>query len=743
MIPVLYYLVKVGVCSGILFLYYHLLLRNKIFHQWNRFYLLGAVIISLLLPALQFTIEKTSSDDTGSAIEILQVVQTADQFVADIETTSAPGITAEQWVGYLYLLVCFLLFIILLRSLYTVARIVMSHEVQVVEDVKFVETAVKGTPFSFFQYIFWNKDIDLQTETGRQIFKHELVHVKERHTLDKIFLQIVLIFFWMNPFFWLIRRELRMIHEFIADKKAVGEYGASALASMILTAVYPRHSFTIANHFFQSSIKRRLHMLKKIQNPRLNYLSRILALPFLALIALAFTLKPKNISTSIPETNLEKEFVVVIDAGHGLHDKGAQVEGVLEKDITLKIASLVRSLNKNEKIRIVLTRTGDSYPTLKDRVQFTKDQKADLFISIHVNAAVDASGKHIPDSSGIEMYVSKKEGEQQMASLLLASALLKDIGSIYKVYPSIKKSGVWVLDQSPCASVMVELGYLTNPGDRKFIAITSNQELIAEKILYSIERFASLVQGGSTLNGSMNVDLSNEKEILFSVDTTPEKAEVKPGKIKVNGKPIGAGESAWKGPIYINDKLFKGEHKDIPLAPGDIESTTVLKGEHHVAAYGPEARKGILMIYTKGYRWKGSPQPPEVMAEGYQKPTFSQVEQPARIDQRIWREFLAKNLNFRVGNTNKIPAGKYTMQVKFVVETDGSISNFEPVTRIGYGLEQEVLRIMKFSPKWEPAYQNGKPVRSSHVQPFTFIIKKQENSLKQTFLYFPPINESK
>jgi beta-lactamase regulating signal transducer with metallopeptidase domain len=79
--------------------------------------------------------------------------------------------------------------------------------------------------FHFFNFIFWDEEIDIQTETGQQIFQHELVHVKEKHTLDKLFIQLLLVVFWCNPFFWLIRRELKLIHEFIADKKAVGEYG--------------------------------------------------------------------------------------------------------------------------------------------------------------------------------------------------------------------------------------------------------------------------------------------------------------------------------------------------------------------------------------------------------------------------------------------------------------------------------------------------------------------------------------
>ena len=94
-----------------------------------------------------------------------------------------------------------------------------------------------------------------------------LCRVKEKHSYDKIFMNLVMIFFWINPFFWLIRKELNMIHEFIADKKALEDCDTEAFAAMILQATYPNQQFNLANNFFYSPIKRRLLMLTKNKNP--------------------------------------------------------------------------------------------------------------------------------------------------------------------------------------------------------------------------------------------------------------------------------------------------------------------------------------------------------------------------------------------------------------------------------------------------------------------------------------------
>ena len=192
------------------------------------------------------------------------------------------------------------------------------------KGISFISTDAKGTPFSFFNSIFWNNAIDLHSKQGQQIFNHEIAHVKEKHSYDKIFMNVVLIFFWMNPFFWLMRKELSMIHEFIADKEALEDSDINAFAEMILQTVYPGQQFSLTNNFFHSPLKRRLIMFTKNKNPKVNYVSRLLVLPLAAIIFFAFTLKMKTIDP--PNFYNGKKITVVIDAGHGGEDNGAVAE---------------------------------------------------------------------------------------------------------------------------------------------------------------------------------------------------------------------------------------------------------------------------------------------------------------------------------------------------------------------------------------------------------------------------------
>ena len=298
MIALAYYLLKVMVCSGVLFLYYHLALRNKVFHQWNRFYLLAIVVLSLLVPVLQFHFIHTE-DASSRTIQLLRVVQSADDYMETIYIQNHRSMTTAQWLSIVYTGISAIILAAVVRAFFKIYVIVKRHKVQLVNQIRFVVTQERGTPFSFFRYIFWNEKIDINTPTGQQIFQHELVHVKEAHTFDKLFMQVILILFWCNPFFWLIRKELQLVHEFIADKKAVGACDTAAFATMILQSAYPNQFSSLTNSFFHSPIKRRLLMLTKIQNPRISYASRILALPLMAFVVLAFGFRTKSLEPTL------------------------------------------------------------------------------------------------------------------------------------------------------------------------------------------------------------------------------------------------------------------------------------------------------------------------------------------------------------------------------------------------------------------------------------------------------------
>lgn len=491
MLPFFWYLLKVMICSGILFGYYWFFLRNKIFHQYNRFYLLAAMSLSLILPLLKINFWQPASQQ-NQAIRVLRAVSDGDEYMSNIVITAQKtSWSLEQLYPVIYLLVSFIFLFIMLRTLYLIRTLLKTYPVQRLDEVSFVNTHDDSTPFSFFKYIFWNSSIDIDTTTGRQIFKHEVAHIQEKHTYDKLFVNIVLIFCWCNPFFWLYRKELNMIHEFIADKKAVEDSDTSAFAAMILQAAYPKHRFELTNNFFYSPIKRRLLMLTKIDNPKISYIARLMVLPLAVLIFAAFTFKAKNNE----HLYNGKKITVVIDAGHGGKDAGAKsADGIFEKDLTLALAKKIKELNTNESVDIVLTREDDIYHSPQQKAEITEKRKADLFISIHIGGTAKPDTK-----TGIEVCVAKDEFENAEKSKGLASSLIKAFENNFPLpvtsLPLQREKGIWVVQANNIPSVLIEAGYITNQKDVAYLKTESAKETIAKNVLTAIEKFANAEMG--------------------------------------------------------------------------------------------------------------------------------------------------------------------------------------------------------------------------------------------------------
>ena len=240
----------------------------------------------------------------------------------------------------------------------------------------------------------------------------------------------------------------------------------------------------------------------------------------------------------------ESQFVVVIDPGHGGGDIGTPKRKLRmnEKDIALKVALKLGELfeEKHPEIKVVYTRQTDVYPSLPDRTRIARQAKGNLFISIHVNAAAD-NGAHGPETYvfGITGLAGKSEAEQKrirertmqerenldidgkqidfenavdMETKILCQTqrekhnrysqevahYVQDCimsGLRRSSYRSnahdrgVKRKNIFVLCYSPMPAILVELGYMTNPAEERFMNTTESHELYAQSILKGCEQY--------------------------------------------------------------------------------------------------------------------------------------------------------------------------------------------------------------------------------------------------------------
>ncbi|MGG9963579.1 energy transducer TonB [Ferruginibacter sp. SUN106] len=118
-----------------------------------------------------------------------------------------------------------------------------------------------------------------------------------------------------------------------------------------------------------------------------------------------------------------------------------------------------------------------------------------------------------------------------------------------------------------------------------------------------------------------------------------------------------------------------------------------------------------------------TPPPPADNGDSDDK-IFSRVEQEAAFPGGLdgWKKYLMKNLKADVPEKNGAPAGYYTTVVKFIVSKDGTLTDIKAETKLGYGIEDEVIRVIEKSGKWIPAQQNGRVVNAYRRQPITFAV---------------------
>ena len=277
------YLLKSVILSGIFFGYYTLFLKNTIYHAYNRFYLLASMALSLAIPFFKLSMFSVTEEQAAGAKQLL------------IYLTQLPASPVQEeyiaWEIIVIAVISSLFVSYLVYSVLRIFRLKAMNSKTLMGEFTFIETDLDEAPFSFFSNLFWKKSISIEDECGRKILQHELSHIREKHSWDRLFSQLICSVFWMNPFNWIIQKELQNIHEFIADRDAVGTGEVDAFAKMLLKTYYGNHFLNPSHSFYYSSIKRRIIMLTTSNIPTYSYLRKVAVLPMLAFILALFSIQ--------------------------------------------------------------------------------------------------------------------------------------------------------------------------------------------------------------------------------------------------------------------------------------------------------------------------------------------------------------------------------------------------------------------------------------------------------------------
>ncbi|QIA06366.1 M56 family metallopeptidase [Draconibacterium halophilum] len=271
------------------FLVYWLFLRNETFHVANRWFLVASLCMATILPLIpvqyEVLVEAADGAKTG-AHTIADTFKNIPVFNNTDESTTHFG--WQQAVLLIYLTGAAIFLLRLLTQTFILIHLMIKHRVTSLNGMRVVENQKYGLPFSFFNIVFINPKFHTQDDLP-EILAHEKVHIRENHWFDLLFIELLTVIFWFNPFIWLFERAIKQNHEYLADKGVLAQgHTVGRYQALLVNQLMGMQIIGITNNLNFALSTNRLKMMTKKKTSARRLIRFTWALPALALLLFAF-----------------------------------------------------------------------------------------------------------------------------------------------------------------------------------------------------------------------------------------------------------------------------------------------------------------------------------------------------------------------------------------------------------------------------------------------------------------------
>ena len=311
----LYYLLRASISMALLYGFYKLFLGKYTFHAINRFVLIAIALLTVLLPLFQFNF----IPDLGR----VTISDHSSWDLSDIPVSEFSSMTATQqlfpWRELLFVVFVVGFLIALVRYLigfFQIIGIIRNSHKEKLNDGSTLCLSVKDiAPFSWMNYVvLYGKGVP---EENRTIIQHEQAHIHLKHSFDMLFIDLFTSFFWFNPFSWLLRREIRSVHEYQADAQVLNEgVEIKQYQLLLIRKCVGEQKFALANNFLQRDLHKRIQMMMKKSSERQMKWRYTAALPLLFLVMVALSVPKLN--ASIPDKAIEQSHEKAVKEGESI-----------------------------------------------------------------------------------------------------------------------------------------------------------------------------------------------------------------------------------------------------------------------------------------------------------------------------------------------------------------------------------------------------------------------------------------
>ncbi len=306
---ILKYLVQSTLWLAGLYGFYWLWLRRETFFQLNRVFILVAILFSILAPFVKIPVAApvfALSVVRPSAIEPVAVTLAT----AQITRPEAEVFPWQTLLFSIYAIGASVYFFIFAWRLVRLWQLSRQSPIEKKEGYCLIRISNNNLPvFSFFQWLFWNEDMTLTETERRQIVAHELVHIRQKHSCDVVLLELLTVVFWFNPVLYLFKREMRLVHEFLADQAGVQMTSTTSYARLIHKQILYRTHPYLVQSFHSSYSKLRIAMLQQPHSSRKRF-AKYIAIALAAICVMVVT-APKTTLAQVTSSQKSVGKVVV------------------------------------------------------------------------------------------------------------------------------------------------------------------------------------------------------------------------------------------------------------------------------------------------------------------------------------------------------------------------------------------------------------------------------------------------
>ncbi len=708
----LIYIGKVSLAAGAFYLAYLALFQNRKQFVFNRIYLPVSLALSFVIPLITFTtvkyIEAPTTDSNSFAFLSQAVVPT--------ETYSESPSLWPHYLFGLYLLGIAGLLLHLISGHFNAIRMVRKSSVKNLFGCQVHITKKDIHPFSFFNKIVLSEKT-LNSPNLEMIVAHENIHVKEKHTLDILFTEILFLLQWFNPFAWLMKDAVKNNLEYKTDDEIVKTNDPQTYQLAMVALADKKGVAPFLTALNGSQLKNRIIMMKKKTENRFAPLKQLVLLPLLAILVMG--LSNREVKTEIiPTQNQNIEIFTKFQQDTTVSKKVTHKDPLNKKpdqtgykaSINLNSAAIDNSTEPIYFVDGKITKEINQIPPQDiESISVLKDQSA---IALYGNQAKNGvilittkskSYQYLDDNAQNVRPVPREEIKEleEMPEFPGGEAALKQYIASNTIYPeSEKQTGIH--GRAYVTFKITKEGKVTDARIARGLHPPMDKEAV---------RVVSLMPDWKPgKKDGKPVDVTYTVPVEFVLENYPVIKSRATSTI-----------TATK-PLYIIDgEELQGSMDD--LNPDDIKSIDVLKGESGTQHFGEKGKNGVIIIQTKSGNKPGTGNKNQNSGNKKNPANNNTPNIQSNQEKETWlpedmpefpggaealKQYIARSINYpESAKENGIQGRVY---VTFKISKEGKVTDAKVARGIFPALDKEAVRVVSSLPNWNPGKQNGQPV---------------------------------